>query len=314
MTAIVFGGSACIKTSFAPTDSSFEETPRSDRPIVYMDRMPEGAYRSVGVIEVDAPGSADLSEIMASAAEKGQEIGCDFVIERSLHRVGALAPPKRWTVVIESEPPLRRAVAPRERRDARPSGDLALQGGAPTYYPYPVITDPPKRREFICGVYTAAAANGKPAPTKAIRNDEAATDVARVLWTKLATSPREACDDVYEVLVKDAGCARAQCAAPMILAQEYLGRCDERATAERLAEMDALRERWSKKVGKELPLTCLKALKRAAGSEDAARNYRALCLNHRASSNTELRVLGDHPEEEPANAQSLPGSKADAGD
>jgi hypothetical protein len=156
--------SACIHADFVSSSPSFVTHETAELPVVYFDHLPDRPYASVGIIDVIAPAGSKLEEVFAAAADKGKEIGCDVVVDRSIHRIADAALP-RWRVTVLGSlgPPPPRA-AP---------GDARLLGYGPTLAPVvilspppppppPVIyssgySPPPDRREFICGVWAAQA-------------------------------------------------------------------------------------------------------------------------------------------------------------
>lgn len=124
----------CWSTSFIQTDPSYRATSGA-WPEVYLDRLPDRPYRSVGIIEVKGPaGDFDLEDVLRHAQEKGRELGCDLIVERAIHRVSS-----------------------REQQSPR----IAQLGGgfrppassAPPPSPVVVPATGPGRREFICGKF-----------------------------------------------------------------------------------------------------------------------------------------------------------------
>lgn len=79
--AVIFSG--CIRSSFTQTDGQFAPAVSNVMPSFYLDRLPPQSYRSVGIIEVIASAGTDLSAVMRAAIEKGQELGCQVVVDRS---------------------------------------------------------------------------------------------------------------------------------------------------------------------------------------------------------------------------------------
>jgi hypothetical protein len=145
----------CTRVNFIKSSASFVEHERKVRPGVYVDKLPRKPYKSVGIIEVIAPAAAGLDDILALAADKGQEVGCDVVVDRAIHKVeGAL--PRRWTVA-GSSPTASPADAPHpSRRDAQYLG--AAFTPTPVYQTqtvtYAGAAPPPGRNLFICGVWS----------------------------------------------------------------------------------------------------------------------------------------------------------------
>lgn len=125
----------CIYATFVPTDATFAPH-AAPAPAVYVDRLPPFGYRPVGIIEVMAPAAANLADVMATAARKGAEVGCDVVVDRSIHRVVDARPvPTTYWLVQHYVPP--------------PPAPVH----APVYY-----APPPSKREFVCGVAVQQAA------------------------------------------------------------------------------------------------------------------------------------------------------------
>jgi hypothetical protein len=161
-------GSGCIRTDFVQSSPSFVVHEIAQLPVVYFDHLPEQPYTSVGVIDVIAPSSSRLEDVFAAAANKGKEVGCDLVVDRSIHRV-ADAPLPHWRVVALDlpAPPAPRASG----EDARdlgyapgPAPVLVAPAPAPAPVTYaPAYSPPPDRREFICGVWAQAPATPPPA-------------------------------------------------------------------------------------------------------------------------------------------------------
>jgi hypothetical protein len=141
LACLALAGAGCVTTNFVPTDGSFRSSGRSTRPQVFVDRLPPRPYRSVGIIEVTGPaGLMDLQTVMAEAAIAGDSAGCDVVVDRAIHRVGASASPA----------PVGRMLVQYIAPYSHPSY-VAPQPAAPAYTP------PPSRHEFICGVFVAAS-------------------------------------------------------------------------------------------------------------------------------------------------------------
>jgi hypothetical protein len=147
---------ACVRAEFVRTDAAFRPHPPT-HPTVFIDHLPERAYRAVGVIEVSGPPAhMDLVTVMEEARNAGSEAGCDVVVDRSIHRV-SLADPARPRVLLAQFTPSPRPYTP------------------PPSFTTPVYTPPPDRRAFICGVYVAAPPGPPPAPAPAAVPGGAAT-------------------------------------------------------------------------------------------------------------------------------------------
>ena len=122
----------CVRTSFTQTDFGFALHPAAQRPNVFLDRLPERPYRSVGIIEVISPAGFTLNQILGEVIEQGQNVGCDVIVDRSIYRVSQVDEALPRFVFAQYIPP-------------------------PTPAPAPVYSPPPDRHEFICGVYDAGA-------------------------------------------------------------------------------------------------------------------------------------------------------------
>jgi hypothetical protein len=129
----------CIHATFVPTDATFAPH-KAPAPAVYIDRLPPFDYRPVGIIEVMARASTSLGDVLATAARKGGEVGCDVVVDRSIHRVvdARPAPTTYWRVQHHAHPP--------------------------PAYAHPVYSPPPSKREFVCGIAIQQAAVPPAAP------------------------------------------------------------------------------------------------------------------------------------------------------
>jgi len=141
--------SGCITSTFVLTDPRYAERPPT-RPEVFIDRLPPFPYMSIGVIEVSAPPASDLSQVLAEAASKGGQVGCEVVVERSIHKI---------TSTIPNAGPL---MAQAYHTNSSP----AVYAPPSMYVPPP----PPSKREFICGlrlVATLAPAAAAPRPVPA---------------------------------------------------------------------------------------------------------------------------------------------------
>lgn len=119
------GGGGDRSVTFVQTDSSFHRDDLDGEVQVFIDRLPDLPYRSVGVIEVRRH---DLQAAVDAAVAKAREVGCDFVIDRRIYEPpqAALAMP-RWALASSEPEPL-----PVEQQEP----------------------PPPPPREFICGVVT----------------------------------------------------------------------------------------------------------------------------------------------------------------
>lgn len=121
--------SGCVGSTFVLTDSRYAGRPRTN-PAVYIDRLPPFPYYSIGVIEVTGPAGLNLAQVLAEAASKGADVGCDVVVDRSIHRIASLIP------------------------GAGPLLAQAYMAPTPVYTPV-MPPPPPSKREFICGIGVA---------------------------------------------------------------------------------------------------------------------------------------------------------------
>jgi len=87
----------CITTSFIQTDPSYVPTDRQKKPRVFLDRLPEEPYHSVGIIEAMAPAGSRFEKILAIVQKKGQELGCWGLVERSIFPIRGSKPPAQET-------------------------------------------------------------------------------------------------------------------------------------------------------------------------------------------------------------------------
>jgi hypothetical protein len=155
----VFSG--CIRASFTKTVPEFVPHAADTAPTVFVDRLPSRPYESVGIIRVEGP-LTELSSIIDVAQRKGKDLGCDILVLRSIHRVT-------------------RADAPSDTVTARPLVAVFTPGSPSPIAPVSPAPAPPltttstlltmqppsEDRDFICGMYVAAAAPAPSAPPPA---------------------------------------------------------------------------------------------------------------------------------------------------
>lgn len=127
-TGLVMSAMGCVTSTFVATDGRAAGRPIT-QPSVFLDRLPPVPFYSVGIIEVRTPAGWTLDTVVAEAARKGSEAGCDFVVDRSIYRVTYGVPGVRAIVAQIGASPV---IAPVQ--------------------PAPVYSPPPNMREFICGV------------------------------------------------------------------------------------------------------------------------------------------------------------------
>jgi hypothetical protein len=131
---LVLLGTGCITSSFLATDGRAVARPNT-QPGLYIDRLPPQEYTSIGIIEVRAPAGTELGAVVQEALRKGGEVGCDFIVERSLYRI-SFGLPQPGAIIAQVGVGYAPVVQP---------------VAAPVFVPSP----PPAMREFICGVATA---------------------------------------------------------------------------------------------------------------------------------------------------------------
>jgi hypothetical protein len=131
--------SGCIGAEFVRTESTFVTRRCRKAPAIFLDRLPDRPYASVGIISV-GPG-ASLTYALKVASRKGCDVGCELIVDRSIHHVGRTEP------------------TPAPIGEAR---FLAAQYTPPYQYPptytpspspviVPVETGP--QYQFICGIW-----------------------------------------------------------------------------------------------------------------------------------------------------------------
>ncbi|MBI3073885.1 MAG: hypothetical protein HYY84_17395 [Deltaproteobacteria bacterium] len=134
VTMASFYMSACMRVEFLKTDGGFVPKKTGKDPEYFVDRIPVKPYRSVGIIEVIAGGAHNIVDVVRAAAEKAQEIGCDLIVARAIHRVSGLD-------------------------EMRVLAEFPGESVVPIQYQAPIVThSPPSSRfEFICGIYSGDA-------------------------------------------------------------------------------------------------------------------------------------------------------------
>ena len=244
-----------IPTNFLPTEASFAMSPSGRPPEVYMDRRPSASYRAVGIIEVI--GGDNVTAVVYAAMKKGQEVGCDLVLDRALHVVSHGPSMSRWTAIVEEE-----ERGPRGTIDhpARVAAGALLGDSFPTYtppviMPFPVAPQP--HREFICGVYEKTiAANQAQAEVahKAILSAplESIWDV----WTKANLA--DSCSVARKVLPDDSECSGPSCRADLVLSSGFIKHCSP--DGDTLRSIYQLRHRWEKEASGDRVTQCFEEL------------------------------------------------------
>lgn len=71
---------------FTRTDRSFLESRRATPPDLYLDAAPAHSYRTVGRVAVTLPSDTPLARVREALQAKGQDVGCDALVEPSLEK------------------------------------------------------------------------------------------------------------------------------------------------------------------------------------------------------------------------------------
>jgi hypothetical protein len=140
----------CASSTFVATDGRAVGRPIT-QPSVFIDRLPPVPFYSVGIIEVQTPAGWTLGYVLAEAARKGSEVGCDFVVDRSIYRVSYGISGVRAIIAHIGASPV---IAP-----------APAVTPPPAFQPAPGYSPPPNVREFICGVADRPAPVSPPPPT-----------------------------------------------------------------------------------------------------------------------------------------------------
>jgi hypothetical protein len=136
--AALFLSAGCLHAEFIQTDPSVILARKASRPRVYIDRLPERPYRSAGILELTFHASLSLRDVLEAAGDEGKKVGCDVVIDRSIHLV------QREGATRKTQALWRHAqYVPRPHPPPPPP---------PTVFQSP----PPGKREFICGIWEEA--------------------------------------------------------------------------------------------------------------------------------------------------------------
>jgi hypothetical protein len=136
LVCVLLLATGCWRVTFVSTDSAFQRAPGAE-PDVYLDRLPDRPYQSVGILEVTGPAiEFDLDAVIRRAKKKGRELGCDLIVDRSIHRV---------------------SMATRQPILLAQLGHTSV-GQYTTTQPQPFNVynaPPPGRREFVCGIWAS---------------------------------------------------------------------------------------------------------------------------------------------------------------
>lgn len=244
--AFCLGVSACAgPVVFIRTDPTLPLAPSvgAAPPEVYVDKRPTQPYQSAGIIEYT--GDATLDTVLNAVVKKASEIGCDLVVERSLH-VGDANEGVRWTAELE---PLRKRPVDLHPTQLLPPSHLVAFGAQPVV----VLNQPKPHQQFICGIYpTTIDKRSAEAAAERSRADEAAEKARmeaelathyQALWDVwVSAHASDSCASALALLNSDSDCAGAVCTAPLRLSGGYQQACNIDATS-RIA-MHRLRSRW----------------------------------------------------------------------
>jgi hypothetical protein len=177
-TGLVMLAMGCVTSTFVATDGRAAGRPIT-HPSVFIDRLPPVPFYSVGIIEVKTPAGWTLDTVVAEAAQKGSEVGCDFVVDRSIYRVSyGMAGVRAIVAQVGASSPV---IAP-----------APIGTPPPAFQPAPVYSPPPDMREFICGVAdqpapgplpTAGAASTSGAP---VANENRSAHIGAIVDVRTA--------------------------------------------------------------------------------------------------------------------------------
>jgi hypothetical protein len=112
----------------------------------------------VGIIEVVPGAGTTLREIFDFAKKKGQELGCEIVVDRAIHRLSVSDFP-RWSFSLPESDPLAPPNRGPTRAAAPPYFGYTYSAPAPatTVYVSSGPSTPPIHYEYICGMYRRTA-------------------------------------------------------------------------------------------------------------------------------------------------------------
>ncbi len=81
--------SGCIVRTarFIQSDQSFRAQPATTPPQVFIDRPPEAAFVSVGIVEVRGPVTASKEDFVSAAVAKGTELGCALLVHQFFYEM-----------------------------------------------------------------------------------------------------------------------------------------------------------------------------------------------------------------------------------
>jgi hypothetical protein len=168
--ALLAAAGGCVRVTFTQTRSAYKPHPAATQPEVFVDRLPGQPYDSVGIIQVI--GGQSLSHVLEAASSKGQEVGCDVVVDRTIYPVPVGMNAPRWTTILsvassdEVEPARRRDVeylavgAPSVQSNTQQQQNV-MNGSTHA------SQEPASEHEFICGIYRQVQAPAPPGPVQA---------------------------------------------------------------------------------------------------------------------------------------------------
>ncbi len=169
----------CVTSTFVATDGRAEGRPITQAS-VFIDRLPAVPFFSVGIIEVKTPAGWTLDTVVAEAARKGSEVGCDFVVDRSIYRVSYGIPGVRAIVAqIGASPGI---------------VTVPVVTPSPAFQP-PAYSPPPNMREFICGVAALPVPGPPPVAGAAapVANENRSAHIGAIVPVRTAPSKVAPC-------------------------------------------------------------------------------------------------------------------------
>lgn len=285
----------CGGATFVQTDNEFAPSAGTVEPEVFLDRRPDRPYRSVGIIEVES--NSALDRIVKIAQKKGKKVGCELLVDRTIHQVGNVDPIRSGCFLEEeSALRLRHECTPPPSRVPQGMAFPRVCGQARHSYSTPIIAPQPgpsspmrstpvSRREFICGIYTGEYESVPALVT-------APNQTASGLWDSLVGDRHDAaaCRTVFDLLHGDENCEGEQCRPAAALSRIFITRCRQ-AEAEGTKEAQRWRRAWKERAPGPPPDTCYANFLRAAQSAQIARTFAEKCLVTRGPGVVERTVI-----------------------
>ena len=120
---------ACTRqVRFIRADDAFREVPAVRAPPVIVDEVDQAQqepYRAVGMVEVVVPADTPITEVITAAAAKGQEVGCELLVDARLpKRTAGPGSASEFTIRL-------------------------VHGGTDQYY---LPAPPPRTYSFVCAI------------------------------------------------------------------------------------------------------------------------------------------------------------------